>query len=276
MARDRHQPSLPSAELPAIRRPVLRTSAFRIGLGLALVCTFVAALVVVRSRDAQPDPLLPAGTTAIIVLDLSASAGLQPQFGELLRRIAAANEPAGVVVFSDTAYELVPPGTPGRDLIPMIRIFTDPSARNPWRSFQTGTNLASGIERAQEVLRRDRIKGGTVLLASDLEFFPEDGPRLTAALVELRGEGTRLRILPLGAREEQKRFFEATIGSDIFIDLEEAAAVASGRPAGVVRLAEEATSWLLVGLILILILLLAANERACGRLRLPFPRSAGA
>jgi hypothetical protein len=263
------EPGLPYGELDAIRRPLLRTTVLRVLLGVALASALVAAFVVARSRDAQPDPLLPVGTTGMIVLDLSASAGLQPEFGELLKRIAAANEPTGVIVFSLSAYELLPPGTPGKDLAPMIRFFSGKSAVNPWESFQTGTNLAVGLETAREVLERDRIERGTIVLASDLEFFPDDGPRLTAALAVLRSEGTELRILPLGAREEQKRFFEAIVGPEVFIELDEASAVAAGRSQTALRLAEENMPWLFIGLALALSLLLAANERACGRLRLP-------
>ena len=270
------EPGLPYGELEALRRPLLRTTVLRLLLGVALAAVLVAALVLAWSRDARPDPLLPVGTTGMIVLDLSASAGLQPEFGELLRRIAAANEPTGVIVFSDHAYELVPPGTPGKDLAPMIRFFSARSVVNPWESFQTGTNLAVGLETAREVLERDRIERGTILLASDLEFFPDDGPRLTAALAELRSEGTELRILPLGAREEQKRFFEAVVGGDVFIELDEATAVAAGRSGATLRLAEENMPWLFVGLALALALLLAANERACGRLRLTAPERARA
>ena len=262
------EPGLPYGELEALRRPLLRTTVLRLLLGVALAAVLVAALVLAWSRDARPDPLLPAGTTGMIVLDLSASAGLQPEFGQLLRRIAAADEPTGVIVFSDTAYELVPPGTPGKDLAPMIRFFSAKSVYNPWESFQTGTNLAVGLETARQVLERDRIERGTIVLASDLEFFPDDGPRLTAALAELRSEGTEVRILPLGAREEQKRFFEAVVGGDVFIELDEATAVAAGRSGATLRLAEENMPWLFVGLALALALLLAANERACGRLRL--------
>ena len=276
MRSDRREPGLPFAEVAALRRPLLRTAVLRVVLGVALMAVLIAALVVARDRDAQPDALLPAGTTGMIVLDLSASTGLQPEFGELLRRVAAANEPTGVVVFSDTAYELVPPGTPGRELAPMVRFFSEQSRQNPWASFQTGTNLTSGIELARDVLARDRIERGTILLASDLEFFPEDGARLAAALAGLRAEGNELRILPLGAREEQKRFFEAIVGKDVYIDLDEATAVATGRLGGTQLLVEENMPWLFVGLALALASLLAVNERACGRLRLPAPDRASA
>lgn len=276
MRAERSEPALPFAELSALRRPRLRTTILRVVLGLALSAVFVAALAAARSRDARPDPLLPVGTTGMVVLDLSASTGLQPEYGELLRRLAAANEPTGVVVFSDHAYELVPPGTPGRDLASMIRFFSESSAANPWVSFQTGTNVAVGLELAREVLERDRVEAGTILLASDLEFFADDGPRLTSALAELRSEGTELRILPLGARDEQRRFFEAIVGADAFVELDEATGLTRGRGAGAISLAEESMPWLFVALAAALALLLAANERACGRLRLPAPGRMGA
>ena len=258
-------------EPAALRREIRRTTLARWLLGLALACVFVAALLVARSRDAQPDPLLPGGSTGMVVLDLSASAGLPPGFGELLRRVAAANEKVGVVVFSDSAYELVPPGTPGRDLEPMLRFFSEEAASNPWEAFQTGTNLASGIELARDVLERDRIAGGTILLASDLEFVPDDAPRLATAVGELRRTGGDLKILPLGARDEQRRFFEALVGADAFVDLDEATRLEPGTAGGPFRLAEEGMPWLFVALAVALALLVAANEEACARLRLPPP-----
>jgi hypothetical protein len=264
------EPTLPHGELDALRRPRLRTTVLRSALGLALAGLLLVALAVARERDAQPDPLLPPGATGMIVLDLSASAGLQAGFGELLRRVAAADEPTGVIAFSDAAYELVPPGTPGRELAPMIRFFSEGSRANPWQSFQTGTNLSGGLEAARESLERDGIDRGAILLASDLEFFPDDVPRLTATLTEMRREGIALRILPLGAREDQRRFFERVFGSGIFVDLDDAprAAVAA-EWSGRFRLAEEEAPWLFLGVALVLIVLLAANERLLARLRLP-------
>ena len=267
--------ALPHGELTALRRPIRRTMALRVTLGLALAAVFLAAFAHSRERDARPDPLLPPGSMGMIVLDLSASAGLQAGFGELLRRVAAADEPTGMVAFSDVAYELVPPGTPGRDFAPLIRFFAKGITANPWASFQTGTNLSGGLEAARAALERDGVERGAILLASDLEFFPDDVPRLTATLGEMRADGIALRILPLGAREEQRQFFERVVGPGIFVEPAEAAAAASaGEAEGRFRLAEEDTPWLFACLVLVLGLLLAANERACGRLRLPPPEGA--
>lgn len=273
----REQP-LPYGEMGALRRPVLRAAVLRTVLGLALAGALLAALAVTRSRDAQPDPLLPPGTTGMIVLDLSASAGLHPEIGELLRRVAAANQRTGVIVFSDVSYELVPPGTPGRDLAPMIRFFSPGedggAASNPWSSaFSAGTKISAGIEAAHAALRRDGIERGSIVIASDLEVFAGDVARLPPLLVALRREGTELRILPLGARDEQRRFFERLAGAESFID--PASLTAGGAGRGPRWLAEEETPWLFVALAGVLALLLAANERLCGRLRLPVPEGRG-
>ena len=272
----RREPRLPYGELGMLRRPVLRATAFRLVLGAALIGVLVAAFVVALGRDARPDALLPAGTTGMIVLDLSASTGAQTEVGELFRRIAAADEPTGVAVFSDGAYELVPPGTPGRDLAPMIRFFSEgPDGtvpRDPWSEhFSGGTRVTAGIEQARASFERDRVARGSIVLVSDLEFVPEEIARLPALLAELRREGTELRVLPVEAREEQKRFFERVVGPEVFVDVEAAAATATGSRRDVLRLDEDQTPWLFVGLAAALILLLGANERLCGRLRLPAP-----
>jgi hypothetical protein len=275
----RCEPRLPYGELDALRLPLVRAAVFRLVLGLALAGIFVAALVVALGRDARPNAVLPAGTTGMIVLDLSASTGAQTEVGELLRRIAAANEPTGVAVFSDGAYELVPPGTPGRDLAPMIRFFTPGSdgtvPEDPWIRFAGGTRVSAGIDQALASFERDRIARGSILLVSDLEFVAEEIARLPALLTELRRKGIELRILPVDAAEEQKRFFERVVGPEVFVEVGAATATATGSGRDVVRLAEEETPWLFVGLAAVLIVLVGVNERVCGRLRLPAPSRRG-
>lgn len=268
----RREVMLPYAEIGVLRRAVLRTAVLRILLGLLLVGAFLAAVVVAYGRDARPDPLLPPGTTGMIVLDLSASAGVHPEIGEALRRVASTDERTGVIVFSDVAYELVPPGTPGRHLAPMIRYFSAAksgrAAANPWSTtFSAGTRLSAGIEAAQNALLRDRVEDGTIVVASDLEVFADDVARLPAVLMELHRHGTKLRIIPLDARDEQKRFFEQLAGPDVFID--SALVAAAGGGLGARDLAEEQLPWLFIAIALFLAVLLAANERLCARVEIP-------
>jgi hypothetical protein len=269
---------LPYGELGSLRRPRARTSVLRIALAVGLVTTFLAALVIAFSRDARPGAVLPAGTTGMIVLDLSGSTGAKAEVGELIRRIAAANERTGLVVFSDGAYEVLPPGTPGRDLVPMIRFFTPvsdgQSIGDPWSSnFAGGTNVLAGIERALASLERADVASGSILLVSDLEFVPEQIARLPALLTELRQTRVEVRVLPVDARPEQRRFFERVLGAEAFVDIDSATAVTTGSGSGrnLFRLAEDGTPWLFVLLIGALLGLLAANERYCARLALPAP-----
>jgi hypothetical protein len=271
---------LPYGELPALRRPVLRARFLRVVLALALAVIFLAALAVARSRDAQPSAILPAGSTGMIVLDLSASTGAKAEVGELFRRIAATDERTGLAVFSDGAYEVLPPGTPGRDLAPMMRFFIPgPDGEivpDPWSAgFAGGTNVLAGIERALESFSRDEVASGSILLISDLEFVPDQIARLPALLTELGQRRVEVRILPVDARDEQRRFFERVLGHDAVVDIGDATAIATGPGSGrnLFRLAEDETPWLFAFCVAALLGLLAANERFCGRLALPPPRS---
>jgi hypothetical protein len=267
---------LPYGELDALRGPRRRAAARRIALGLGIGAIFLAALAIAFSRDARPNSVLPAGTSGMIVLDLSASTGAKTEVGELIRRIAAGDEQTGLVVFSDGAYEVLPPGTPGRDLTPMIRFFTPRPDRDaipdPWSSsFAGGTNVIAGIERALASLERDGVSSGSLLLVSDLEFVPEQIARLPALLTELRETRVELRILPVDARPEQHEFFERVLGRDAFVDVGSAALIAAGETSerNLFRLAEEGTPWLFVLLAGALLGLLAVNERYCARLVVP-------
>jgi hypothetical protein len=63
------------------------------------------------------------------------------------------------------------------------------------------------------------------------------------------------------------------LGREAFVDVDEAEAIATGSASGserrLFRLAEDGTPWLFVLFGALLLVLLAANERACGRLTLP-------
>ena len=58
----------------------------------------------------------------MVVLDLSATV-YESAFGPTLTKMARTGERAGLVVFSDAAYEVLPPGSPGRELLPFLRFF---------------------------------------------------------------------------------------------------------------------------------------------------------
>ena len=133
-----------------------------------------------------------------IILDLSGSivANTYPVIARTLHTIyrdAGATGTVGLVVFSDTAVEALPPGTPARELLLFLRYFElrHKGARatypdNPWtQSLVGGTAISTGIEAARQALQRDRA-GGHVILISDLGDNLNDKRQLKGELIQLR------------------------------------------------------------------------------------------
>ena len=269
---------IPYGRLRALGRPVRRTAALTATLALALLALLVAEVKLARD-ETRRGAFLPPDATSVIALDLSASVypGTYEIVGNALARLARVNEPAGLIAFSDIAYELVPPGTPGRELRSLLRFFTPTGIRrdqlpvNPWgEDFRRGTRISEGLRYARAVLRRDEVEQKSILLISDLETSPNDLTQLTTELVAVRREGIRLRIVPLRPSASRRRLFERLVGADAFVDVAPLAGPVRDRG----ERPSERLPWpfLLVGGVLTLAL--AANERLCGRLVLPPLRGA--
>jgi hypothetical protein len=150
----------------------------------------------------------------------------------------------GLVLFSDTAQEALPPGTPARELVPFIRFFEpkrDPGATgkpnlyrefgpgapsqttyplSPWyRGFSSGTQISTGLAAAREALVRDGARGGSVLLLSDLAEAREDVGRLTAELAAFRRAGIDLRVVALPpATDDELAFYRRALGNGAVVD----------------------------------------------------------
>src|SRR6266508_4032355 len=108
---------IPAADMAPLRGVVRRTTVVRAVLAVLLVGALVLAFLAARGSNVRQAPLVPSGTTGMVVLDLSASV-YEASFGPTLRKLAKQGERAGLVVFSDAAYEVLPPGTPARELLP--------------------------------------------------------------------------------------------------------------------------------------------------------------
>ena len=117
--------AVPLSDTDPLRRPLRRTTVIRFTLGAAIL--LLAALAVWRAAALGVRPLtfLPARSTSEVVLDQSKSIDTKAdrRVGRLLRAIVAANNPVGLVAFSDSAYELMPPGSPGSELAPVLRYY---------------------------------------------------------------------------------------------------------------------------------------------------------
>lgn len=260
--------AIPATEVTRLRLAARRTTVARVALALALVLALALAFLVARRSDVRHAPLVPSGTTGMVVLDLSASV-YEGAMEETIRKMAATGERAGLVAFSDDAYELLPPGTPGRELVPILR-FLKPSAGspdrlpiNPWHDFRAGTQISAGLRVAREALLREGVRRGSIVLISDLEILPTEIVRLAAEIAELRRAGIGVRIVPLNPTPEKRLKIEALTGPS--------ALLREPGKAGAVRAPEErsvraALPWTFVLVGALVVLLLAANERLLARL----------
>jgi hypothetical protein len=217
---------LPVADAAALGGAARRARLLRTTL-LATVAVLLGAAVVLagRSKPATAAPVLAArDSTTEIVLDVSGSVGNSTYaFTErTLERLSRSTGGVGLIVFSDSAEEALPPGTPPEELRPIARLFhplkhPQPSPSppllskfplSPWyASFSGGTRMSAGIAAAREALARDHARGRVVLI-SDLGEALDDLKALRRELVRLAGAGIELRVLPLPTtfRRDVQRF----------------------------------------------------------------------
>lgn len=257
------------AERGAFRRQLRRTLLVRVVLALALLATLAYAFSLSRSEDVRAAPLLPGDGAGMVVLDLSLSIGQFERIAQTLRRLARDDERVGLVVFSDGAYELLPPGSPGRELESLLRFFTprteggDDYPVNPWEAggFRAGTRISGGLEVARQALERSGVENGSILLVSDLDVA-QDETNLSETLVELNRAGIALRLVPLAAQPQNRAFFEQLVGRAAF--------VAEADPEAPVATSEErrlggALPWAFLFVAAGLVATLALNERLLAR-----------
>ena len=216
--RGRAVTTIPFGELDAIAPSTRRTLALRVLLGLAAVVT-AAAVVVLSRGETPPQGLLPAGSDGLVVLDLSASisSDTYARIGATLDRLAGSGGRYGVIVFSDTAYLALPPGTPAAELLPFARRFDLPAKTsgaiavptNPWTgSFSAGTKISTGLQLALDTIREQRLGRPAVLLVSDLDDDVGDLERLTTTALSFRRLGIPVRVVGLNAAPEDERYME--------------------------------------------------------------------
>jgi hypothetical protein len=271
--------AIPLVELEPFAVPARRTTALRAALGIALVAALVAVVLAARTDAAPAVDAAPAGASLVVVVDLSLSippATLE-RMRSVLERVAAGDRPIGLVLFSDAAYELLPPRTPPGELRSMLRHLTPtttdylanpegPLRGDPWtRTFRGGTRISGALVLAGEMLGRSG--GGSILLISDLHTADADAEPLRQELVALRKSDVELRVAALNALPEHETLFRRQ-GGAVIHDADVVATQSWTAP----RPARAASSSLPLAVMLaaaVLLALLAGNELACGRLELP-------
>ena len=262
-----------SADVPALRSARLRAGAIRVVLATASLALVAAAAASARGLDVTERGFLPRGSTGVVVLDLSLSIAETnyPEVRRTLRDVIRSDVPVGLVIFSDIPYELLPPGTPARELKPLLRLLQPPGSGpsvNPWRqTFRAGTKISAALELARTMLARDGVKDGYVVLLSDLETAPDDVQVLTRTLQGLQRQAIRLRVVPLGASSDGLAIFEGVLGKGVFAELP--------TPGRIERVRETSTvsgvPTALLALGCALFVALALHELLAGRLALPRP-----
>ena len=225
--------ALPLADAPALARLARRTAIVRWILLAAIAAVAIAAVLTTREMRVGESAFFAPGSAGVIVLDLSSSTEAAPpeEIELALQRVAKSGRRAGLVLFSDVAYEALPPSAKAAELAPFIRYFhvthPDPNQAyvpwtqpprtrtNPWSSFRAGTRISSGLRLARQALERSGSPG--VVLISDLNDSLFDVPQLTRTLRDFVRDGIRLRVVPLNPSADDRAFWESRLGKSAFI-----------------------------------------------------------
>lgn len=269
-----------ASELEGVAR---RTRWLRWALAVSAILVLAVALSLARGADVRPTSYFASGSGGIVVLDLSTSVETTKyrRIQRVLRSLAMTGSRVGLVVFSDSAYEALPPGTRGEELTPLMRFFPvvrearsrDEVERNaqrsfgiatPWSgTFRGGTRISTGLREARLMIERDGIADPSVLLVSDLDNSGIDTPVLTQELIRYEQSGIDLRIVPLFPNPEDRQLFGRTTGPEKFVlnkellrnsEIEERQTLVGNFPLAFVLVAA------------LLLALLALNERLCMRM----------
>jgi len=211
--------SIPLADLARLERARRRTGLVRATLLVALVALVAASVAAATRPKGQTLRFLPEGTDGIVVLDLSASISTDTyqRIGQTLHDLAATNARYGMVVFSDVAYEALPPGTPSSALGGYVRFFRLPRATggflpsfppNPWtNSFSGGTRISAGLGLALRLIQGERLAHPGVILVSDLDDDAGDIKGMASVALAYRQLHIPVRIVGLNAQPDDEQLF---------------------------------------------------------------------
>jgi hypothetical protein len=284
-----HRPGLPTSAAGELEGAHRRTRRLRLAVAAAVLALLAGSFFVARSLEVLPTSYFAQSTGGVVVLDLSTSVDpIKAQRAErVLRSFAETEGRVGLVVFSDSAYEMFPPDTRSEELRPLLRFFEGPDPteqgfrrfgrrgrdddeprrrelETPWSlSFRGGTRISTGLAEARRVIEREGDPALSVLLLSDLDNSGFDSSFLPDELAEYRQAGIELRVIPLFPPTEDREFFEQLLGEDAFVkDIELIRNTRVHQHQTLVG----AFPWFLAGFAAVLLALLAVNERWFGRL----------
>jgi hypothetical protein len=237
--------AIPSVDAGALAVAARRT---RIALTVVALLALAAALALVptANRASGSPAALRGGDGLMVVVDVSSSTlGFSNMIAKSL--LTLANDPsqrAGLVLASQSAYVALPPEAPGSALRGWQRMIAYINEENnklavrakldrtplpnpapgdyPWVGvFTGGTRLSTGLARAVQALREAGIRGGQIVLVSDLRDAPEDLPRVGVILTRMRELGIALRVVTVGQSTRNLKEFSDLGGSAFIMDAAE-------------------------------------------------------
>jgi hypothetical protein len=219
--------AIPLADAPALRARARAALAVRVALAVAALGCAIAFVVLSRHAPERTTVALPHAASTIVVLDVSASVSSDTysRIGGALAAIARSRARIGLVVFSDAAYEALPPGVPASDLQPFVRYFTLPAQTrpgfapsyppNPWTTaFTAGTKVSAGLDLAHSIATAE-AKHPAVVLVSDLDDDPNDVPRLSTVVAAYQRDHVPLRIVGLDPSPQDATLFQRLLGPGV-------------------------------------------------------------
>jgi hypothetical protein len=284
----RRAAGLPTSAADELGREHRRTRLVRVLLAACALGLLLAAFLASRDLHALPTSYFASGSGGVVVLDLSTSVDAQKsqRVQRVLRSLAETEGRVGLVVFSDSAYEMLPPDTRSEELRPLLRFFdpgpggfrgprsrrgTDrsetPTRRreeSPWSlTFRGGTRISTGLAEARAVIDREGNRELSVLLLSDLDDSGFDTSALIEELVTYERNGIELRVIPLFPAQEDRDLFARIANESIFVERAELLRNTTVRETLTLV---GSSPWWLAAVGAALLALLALNERWCTRL----------
>jgi hypothetical protein len=245
----------------------------RLAVAAGVVVAAAVALAAALRGAPMPREYLPPGTNGVVLLDVSASisADTYRRIAVTLDELAASKGRYGLILFSDSAYLALPPGTPSNGLRAFARFFRVPRAqqggllarppRSPWsEQFTAGTRISVGLSLALEVVQRERVSQPAVLLVSDLNTDAADVDRMATVALQFRRARIPLRVVALNAAPDDLSLVTALVGTpqEVIAAPDPGKRIAVGRPG---------VDLTLVGAAIVCAILLGALIAASQRLR---------
>ncbi len=269
---------IPVADIEGLRAAIRRTTVQRVVLALAALCLLLGAALTAL-RLPTKNEVLANQRSGIIVLDVSRSINATKMnlIRSLFVHFSQPGQRVGLVFFSDTAYELLPPGSPGPALQPFIRFFSlhqVPGSkklhliRTPWDdNFRGGTQVSKGLDVARQALLRQGSPGQPILLVSDLDNFTDDLPKVGQEISLMRREHFPFRIFAVDPSANDRQLFARLAGSNAFLPVQSLghAELRQAKEAAV----PSTVSAVLIAFGVVLLAALGLNELWCGRLDVP-------